>query len=72
MDLSYCFHSDSELSYGKTARLTARLILAIFFNLICLTSDYVSGILDTTDTNFLHPCLGSKFLVLKQTSFVLI
>ena len=55
--LSYCFHSDSELSYGKTARLTARLILAVVLHLICLISDHVSGILDTTDTNFLPPCL---------------
>ena len=56
--MSYCFHSDSELSYGKAARLTARLILAVILQLICLTSDHVSGILDTTDTNFLPPWAG--------------
>ena len=44
------------LSYTKTARLTARLIFSIILHLICLTSDHLSGILDTTDTNFLHPC----------------
>ena len=52
---NFLSHSDSELSYIKTARLMARLFHAIILHLICLTINHLSSILDTTDTNFLHP-----------------
>ena len=31
-------------------------LFVVIFNVICLTINNLSGILDTTDTSFVHPC----------------
>ena len=51
--VSNCFFH--ELSYVKSLDFGPTFFVVIF-NVICLTINNLSGILDTTDTNFLHPC----------------
>ena len=52
--VSNCFFH--ELSYVKSLDFGPTFFVVIF-NVICLTINNLSGILDTTDTSFVHPCL---------------
>ena len=51
--VSNCFFH--ELSYVKSLDFGPTFFVVIF-NVICLTINNLSGILDTTDTSFVHPC----------------
>ena len=50
--VSNCFFH--ELSYVKSLDFGPTFFVVIF-NVICLTINNLSGILDTTDTSFVHP-----------------
>ena len=52
--VSNCFFH--ELSYVKSLDFGPTFFVVIF-NVICLTINNLSGILDTTDTSFVHPWL---------------
>ena len=55
--VSNCFFH--ELSYVKSLDFGPTFFVVIF-NVICLTINNLSGILDTTDTSFVHPCLHTR------------
>ena len=54
--VSNCFFH--ELSYVKSLDFGPTFFVVIF-NVICLTINNLSGILDTTDTSFVHPCISA-------------
>ena len=61
--VSNCFFH--ELSYVKSLDFGPTFFVVIF-NVICLTINNLSGILDTTDTSFVHPWVELYLKLSKQ------
>ena len=47
---------ECQIAFFMSCLMFGPTFFVVIFNVICLTINNLSGILDTTDTSFVHPC----------------